>query len=290
MNRQSAVELLINLEANIIVTGKTGAGKSTLLHDANIPDSRYFDFAELAGEDTWPDPCVLVEESCAHFEPVFFNTPEKNLILDAVEFPGNIDNSKIIHLIKTAKKMGKRLIIASYPDSTEMVLRHCHNLFGAVIYLDMEPEKKFISYNARTFPPAPSLPPVIKDKSLFSVPADSRVFDNSCCAPFLEDLYSAIHEPDRLTFTCYRAGSAVAELGFWRAGSVTFVLTVWEGRLCIPPISDDDKRVAHKEIELPDITDIMLLVTRLAIRAGLQPSLSSDAGSASVFDFTACPR
>ncbi|WP_155959445.1 hypothetical protein [Klebsiella aerogenes] len=130
----------------------------------------------------------------------------------------------------------------------------------------------------------------IAHNTLFIAPADGKVFDNNCCAPFLEDLYSAIQKPDRITLSCYRAGGAVAELVFWQAESVIFVLTMCEGRLSIPPISDDDRRVAHKVIHLVDITDIMLLVARLAIHTGLKPSFSSDIGSSSVFDFTACPR
>ena len=133
-----------------------------------------------------------------------------------------------------------------------------------------------------------------KDKAipgyLFSAPSDGKVFDSDCCTPFMEDLYTAIQRPDRIIFTCYRTGGAVAELVFWQAESAIFVLTVWEGHLHIPPVSEDDKRVAHKEIHLPDITDIMLLTKKLAIHIGLQPSLSSDAESSSVFEFTSCPR
>lgn len=54
-------------------------------------------------------------------------------------------------------------------------------------------------------------------------------------------------------------------------------------------MTDDEIRVTHKVINLPGITDILNLVTRIASRYRLQPSLSSNAESA-VFVFTAAPR
>ncbi|MEJ6115606.1 hypothetical protein [Aeromonas salmonicida] len=128
------------------------------------------------------------------------------------------------------------------------------------------------------------------DKSLFTVPAYGRVFDNDCYRPFWENLRTVVKNTDQFKVTFYRAGGAVVELVFFDNESVIFVLTIWEGDLHIPPISDDDKRVAHKEIGLPDVTDIMLMVSKLAAHAGLQPSLSSDAESASVLEFIECPR
>jgi hypothetical protein len=122
-------------------------------------------------------------------------------------------------------------------------------------------------------------------KNLFTIPASGMVFDNDCCRPFMEDLHRVIQKTDKFKVTFYRAGSAVVELVFFDSESVIFVLTIWEGDLYIPSISDDDKRVSHKEIGLPDVTDIMLMVSRLAAHTGLQPSLSSDVESASVFEF-----
>ena len=121
------------------------------------------------------------------------------------------------------------------------------------------------------------------DKSLFTVPASGKVFDNDCYRPFWEDLSEVVKKTDQFKVTFYRAGCAVVELVFFDSESVIFVLTIWEGDLHIPPISDDDKRVAHKEIGLPDVTDIMLMISKLAAHAGLQPSLSSDDESAFFF-------
>ncbi len=81
----------------------------------------------------------------------------------------------------------------------------------------------------------------------------------------------------------------MTELLFWNAKDVIFVLTICEYKLDVSSVTDDEIRVTHKVISLPDITDIMCLVTRLASHYQLQPSLSSDAES-SVFVFTAAPR
>ncbi len=71
--------------------------------------------------------------------------------------------------------------------------------------------------------------------------------------------------------TCYRAGCMV---------------TLWEGGLEVSPFSADDIRLAHKEICLPDIADILILVVKLAHHAGLSPSLSTDADSSSLLEFS----
>lgn len=130
----------------------------------------------------------------------------------------------------------------------------------------------------------------VKNKYLFATSMSDKVIHHEGYMPFMEDLNSIIQKPDKIVMTFYRTGHAVTELVFWQNQSIVFVLTIWEDDLHIPPVSDDDRIVAHKEIALPDITDIMLLITRIAIYTGLQPSFSSDTESSSVFEFTACPR
>ncbi len=125
-------------------------------------------------------------------------------------------------------------------------------------------------------------------KHLFGVSTDNVIRRDSSL-PFLESLHTAIQPPDKLTMNCYRAGGAVAELLFWNAKDVIFVLTICEYKLDVSPVTDDETRVTHKVINLPDITDIMCLVVRIASHYRLQPSLSSDAES-SAFVFTRAPR
>ncbi|HEY3985227.1 MULTISPECIES: ATP-binding protein [Enterobacteriaceae] len=142
MNRNFAKIILSKLDAHIFVIGRAGAGKSTLIHDANIPDARYFDFVELTKNGGRASPCMLCENNYADFESELLNTPEKNLILDAVEFPVNLESSKLLHLIKTARKSGKRLIIVAFPENADPVLlRYYQGVLGslsAIIRLDRE--------------------------------------------------------------------------------------------------------------------------------------------------------
>ncbi|BGI51767.1 MAG: hypothetical protein HamCj_01200 [Candidatus Hamiltonella defensa (Ceratovacuna japonica)] len=85
--------------------------------------------------------------------------------------------------------------------------------------------------------------------------------------------------------TCYRAGCTITELTFYYDEDIFFMLTIWEGWLEISPFSSDDIRLAHKEICLPDITDILILAVKFARHAGLSPSLSADVDSSSLLTF-----
>ncbi|QJW54869.1 hypothetical protein HL670_01750 [Serratia plymuthica] len=86
--------------------------------------------------------------------------------------------------------------------------------------------------------------------------------------------------------TCYRAGGALTELIIDSGEGQPFCLTISEGPLDAPPVSSDDIRLAHKQISLPDVTDIIILVTTLARYAGLSPSFSVDGESSSLLEFS----
>ncbi|WP_240353931.1 hypothetical protein [Pectobacterium brasiliense] len=86
--------------------------------------------------------------------------------------------------------------------------------------------------------------------------------------------------------TCYRAGGSLTELTIDSGKEQTFCLTICEGYLDVPPVSSDDIRLAHKQISLPDVTDIIILVTTLARYAGLSPSFSVDGESSSLLEFS----
>lgn len=86
--------------------------------------------------------------------------------------------------------------------------------------------------------------------------------------------------------TCYRAGGALTELIIDSGEGLTFCLTIGEGSLDVAPFTSDDIRLAHKQISLPDVTDIIILVTTLARYAGLSPSFSVDGESTALLEFS----
>lgn len=144
MSHNLAKMILNNLKKNIIVIGKTGSGKSTLIQEAKIPDSKYYDFTtDLAEFDydfiesrpgDWSRHNILTDELALSVD--FFNGDEYTLILDAVEFPKDLTDSKLLHLLRATRKYNKRLIIVAYPENAAPVLRQYREIFGAIIHLN----------------------------------------------------------------------------------------------------------------------------------------------------------
>ncbi|EIN4845165.1 ATP-binding protein [Salmonella enterica] len=125
---KQAVNLLKNLDRHILITGATGTGKSTLLAEVRIDDgdSKYYHFPEInSGKQHWE----LCDENFDDFD--FLAAPEKTLILDGVHIPEDLNESKVVRFIKTARKHGKRLIVVTFPSEGERL----KSLFGAVITL-----------------------------------------------------------------------------------------------------------------------------------------------------------
>lgn len=126
--RQLAIDVLQNLDSHILVTGDSGSGKTTLLAELRMVDgdSRYYNFPDLnTGKKRWE----LCDDNFDDFD--FLNTPERTLILDGVTAGDASGNSKVLQFIRTARKLGKRLIVVAYPTDV-MQLKP---LFGAVITL-----------------------------------------------------------------------------------------------------------------------------------------------------------
>ncbi|WP_404851731.1 ATP-binding protein (plasmid) [Enterobacter asburiae] len=134
-NKAKARMLLETQDCHILVTGDVGTGKTTLLECANIQDAKYFHFPELVEECLPPVAKDGKRELCEeNFDDYgFLAVPETTLILDRVCIPEDIRDSKIVHFIKTARKHGKRLVIATYPEDA----REIKSLFGVVITLSL---------------------------------------------------------------------------------------------------------------------------------------------------------
>ena len=121
---------------------------------------------------------------------------------------------------------------------------------------------------------------------LFYVTGSDAIVRDDYSARVVNDLTGHLTDMTKIIMTCYRAGGTVVELVIHCGDKSVFCLTIWEGELDVPPVSTDDIRVAHKEISLPDVTDIFILVTKLARYARLSPSFSTDPDSSSVLEFS----
>lgn len=123
-------------------------------------------------------------------------------------------------------------------------------------------------------------------KFLFGVTATDVIVRDDYNNAVVNDVMSHLTGIRRIVMTCYRAGSALTELIIDFGEGQTFCLTIGEGSLDVAPFTLDDIRLAHKQISLPDITDIIILVTTLARYAGLSPSCSGDGESSSLLEFS----
>ncbi|TCC09248.1 hypothetical protein E0L21_10550 [Kosakonia quasisacchari] len=123
-------------------------------------------------------------------------------------------------------------------------------------------------------------------KFLFDVTATDVIVRDDYNNAVVNDLMSHLTGIRRIVMTCYRAGSALTELIIDSGEGQTFCLTICEGPLDASPFSSDDIRLAHKQISLPDFTDIIILATTLAHYAGLSPSCSVDGESSSLLEFS----
>lgn len=120
---------------------------------------------------------------------------------------------------------------------------------------------------------------------LFYISANDAVLHDRFSDGVAGNLASSLAGMTRIVMTCYRAGQPVTELVIRRPGAAPFCLTIWQGPLSVTPVSEDDLRLGHKEIALPDTADTLNLVAALARSGGLSPVLTDSRHEAAVFEF-----
>ncbi len=123
-------------------------------------------------------------------------------------------------------------------------------------------------------------------KFLFGVTATDVIVRDDYNNAVVNDVMSHLTGIRRIVMTCYRARGALTELIIDFGEGQTFCLTIGEGSLDVAPFTSDDIRLTHKQISLPDVTDIIILVTTLARYAGLSPSCSVDGESSALLEFS----
>ncbi|WP_149541902.1 ATP-binding protein [Escherichia albertii] len=131
---KQATELMLNFKDRILIKGEEDTGKSTLLTEIRISDSdsRYYNFKTLNSAEY----NRLCDENIDNFD--FLNTPEKTLILDGVSLCEKKMTSKVIRLIKQARKYHKRLVVVADSCESEFI----ELLFDGVIALSFNSDRE----------------------------------------------------------------------------------------------------------------------------------------------------
>ncbi|MCX8967218.1 hypothetical protein EHW66_20245 [Erwinia psidii] len=126
-----------------------------------------------------------------------------------------------------------------------------------------------------------------KGQHLFNVTATDRIERSKAFYEFISSFRTNMTEVKRMVMTCYRAGRAVTELAITHGDDRLFCVSIREDRLSLTPLLPENVRLTHLDIALPDVADILILVTEIARLYGLMPELSADPRSSSVFTFSA---
>lgn len=82
-------------------------------------------------------------------------------------------------------------------------------------------------------------------KHLFSISATDLILQDDHNQAVMNDLFNSFININKIRMSTYRAGCAITELIIHYDNDNTFLLTIWEGELNVPPLSSDDIRLAH---------------------------------------------
>ncbi|KGT94751.1 hypothetical protein NG99_07095 [Erwinia typographi] len=124
-----------------------------------------------------------------------------------------------------------------------------------------------------------------KERYLFDVTTTDRIEHTKAYEDFIRSIRLNLPRVKKIEVTCYRAGNAVTELVMYHSEGSQLCLTIWEGKLSLPPLLPDNVRLSLLEISLQDVTDILILVTSLARVYRLAPYLPGDPHSSAVLTF-----
>lgn len=121
---------------------------------------------------------------------------------------------------------------------------------------------------------------------LFNISNTNQLEETPCSRDVLASLVSHLSGAERLELNSYRAGLAIVEMVARFADGRVFCLSIQEGQADIAPLTTEDIRVAHMYITLPDITDILLLITQIVRLCRFRPAIHDEPASASLMTFT----
>lgn len=122
-------------------------------------------------------------------------------------------------------------------------------------------------------------------KFLYGVTSTDRLIQHEHADDFIDSCISNIGSIHKMSLTCYRAGGPLTELVLFYGSDKTFSITIGVGDVDVSMVNEDDIRISHKQITLPDTNDTLILVTRIARRSGLKPMLPEAEQFSTVLDF-----
>ncbi|HHI0774965.1 TPA: hypothetical protein ACP4R4_004454 [Klebsiella pneumoniae] len=122
-------------------------------------------------------------------------------------------------------------------------------------------------------------------KFLYGVTSTDRLIQHEHADKFIDSCITNIGSIHKMSLTCYRAGGPLTELVLFYGSDKTFSITIGVGDVDVSMVNEDDIRISHKQITLPDTTDTLILVTRIARRSGLKPMLPEAEQFSTVLDF-----
>ncbi|EOT5430137.1 hypothetical protein VSS22_24570 [Klebsiella pneumoniae] len=125
-------------------------------------------------------------------------------------------------------------------------------------------------------------------KFVFGVTSTDRIINTEQGDQFIEACLSNHGTLTRIILTCYRAAGPLTELVLFNEHGAIFTITIdfWKNNRPGLALTDEYIRTGHMMVYVNDSTDMLILATRLARKAGLVPSFPDDANLSSVLEFT----
>lgn len=123
-------------------------------------------------------------------------------------------------------------------------------------------------------------------KHLFPISSTNTLLETLCSRDVISSLVSYLSGAERLVLNCYRAGQAIAEMVVHFPDDRVFCLTIQEGHTDYSPLTKEDIRVSHMHIGLPDMADILVLITQLIRKCHFNLAINDDPTSASLMVLT----
>lgn len=120
---------------------------------------------------------------------------------------------------------------------------------------------------------------------LFDITMTGKIDMNHEWDEFLRSVKQHMPNITKIFVNCYRGCTAITELIIHHSDEKILLLTIFSNDLSFSPVSDDDIRVNHKQISLPDVVDVLVFISLLAQESKLEPSLVSEPDSSDFLVF-----